>query len=115
MLDAPQFSAFHRIKQDEIWHFLDGAPLTIHQLDLRGRYSTVTLGRRHEAGEVLTAVVPRGTMFGATVAPSRAALVSCTVAPGFDFDDFEMPTREELLTRYPDHRHIITRLTRPRP
>jgi predicted cupin superfamily sugar epimerase len=44
--------------------------------------------------------------------PNTWALVGCTVAPGFDFEDFEMAKREELTVQYPQHRNIIERLTR---
>jgi predicted cupin superfamily sugar epimerase len=113
LLNETDFSAFHRIKQDELWHFYDGASLTIHMIDPTGEYSAVKLGRNIQAGEALVAVVNAGWLFGATVNDSRSyALVGCTVAPGFDFDDFEMPNRTQLLEQYPQHRDIIEKLTR---
>jgi len=113
LLDRGDFSALHRIKQDEIWHFYDGAPLTIHMIDADGRRSSTTLGRDVQAGETLVAVVKAGTLFGAVVTDvERYTLVGCTVAPGFDFADFEMPGRAELLERYPQHEELIKRLTR---
>jgi predicted cupin superfamily sugar epimerase len=113
LLHQHDFSALHRLKQDELWHFYDGSSLTIHIIDRAGRYSCLHLGRDIADGAVPQAVVPAGCLFGATVDdPSSYALVGCTVAPGFAFDDFEMPTRSQLLELYPQHRHLIERLTR---
>ena len=112
LLKETDFSALHRIRQDELWHHYDGESLTIHMIDPAGNYSTVKLGRDVEAGESLVAVATAGWLFGATlVDTSSYALVGCTVAPGFDFDDFEMPSRAVLLQQYPQHREIICRLT----
>ena len=113
LLNETNFSALHRIKQDELWHSYQGASLTIHRIDPAGNYSTVKLGRNVEAGEDLVAVVKTGWLFGATVNDSSSyALVGCTVAPGFDFADLEMPSRKQLLEQYPQHRDIIGKLTR---
>ncbi len=106
LLESDDFSAFHRIHQDEIWHFYAGSPLTVHCINEEGAYSQV------HVGETPMAVIPAGWTFGATVdVPGGFALLGCTVAPGFDFADFEMPTRAELLTDYPAHAAIIERLT----
>jgi predicted cupin superfamily sugar epimerase len=113
LLEGEDFSAFHRIRQDEGWHFYDGSPLTVHVLETDGSYAPIRLGRDLRAGQVPQAVVPAGALFAASVDnPRSCALVGCTVAPGFDFADFEMPTRQELLARYPQHRGLIERLTR---
>jgi len=116
LLEGEDFSALHRIKQDEVWHFYDGSPLTLHVIDPEGRYSTIEVGRDLWAGEVPQAVVKAGCLFGATVNDTRSyALVGCTVAPGFDFADFEMPGLEELCRLYPRQRQVIERLTRFSP
>jgi predicted cupin superfamily sugar epimerase len=113
LLQGEDFSALHRIKQDEVWHFYDGSSVTIHVLDRQGNYSTLKLGRDLSAGEVPQAVVPAGCLFGATVHDPRSfCLAGCTVAPGFDFADFELPGREELCKLYPQHQQLIERLTR---
>jgi predicted cupin superfamily sugar epimerase len=113
MLRGQEFSALHRIHQDEVWHFYDGGTLHIHIIDVRGEHSVVRLGRNPGAGEVLQAVTPAGSLFGARLAdPQSFALVGCTVAPGFDFADFAMPARAELLAAYPRHAAIIEQLTR---
>ncbi len=113
LLQDDQFSALHRIKQDELWHFHAGSTLTVHVIDAAGRYAPIRMGPDPEAGECLQALVPGGSLFGASMAGGRGyALVGCTCVPGFDFADFEMPSREELLARYPRHRELIHRLTR---
>ena len=113
LLQGNDFSALHRIKQDEMWHFYEGCSLTISVIDPGGNFSAIRLGRDARAGEVPQAVVPAGRLFGARVNDPRSyALVGCTVAPGFDFADFEMPTRQELLGCYPQHQAIIEQLTR---
>jgi predicted cupin superfamily sugar epimerase len=113
LLVGDDFSALHRIKQDEVWHFYDGSPLTVHVLDPEGGYSTLKLGRDLRKGETPQGVVKAGCYFGATVDdPQSFALAGCTVAPGFDFADFEMPVRDELCRLYPQHRALIERLTR---
>jgi predicted cupin superfamily sugar epimerase len=112
LLEGEAFSALHRIKQDEVWHFYEGSSLTLHVIDRDGRHTTTRLGRDLPAGAVPQAVVKAGCLFGATVNDTHSyALVGCTVAPGFDFADFELPSREELLRLFPQHRDIIERLT----
>lgn len=113
LLQGNDFSALHRIKQDEVFHFYEGRCLIISVIAPDGGLSTIQLGRDVRAGEVLQAVIPAGSVFGARLSdPHSFALVGCTVAPGFDFADFEMPSREELLKRYPQHRVVIEQLTR---
>lgn len=113
LLVSGQFSALHRIKSDELWFFHAGGPLAIHSLTEEGRHHTRILGNTPEQGQTLQAVVAAGSWFGAhPLAPHSFTLVSCTVAPGFDFSDFEMGGRNELLTLFPQHRTMIEQLTR---
>ncbi len=113
LLPANDCSAFHRIKQDEVWHFYEGSTLTIHVIDSKNEYKMIQLGRDIEQGEALQGVVEAGCLVGAAIdGEGSYALVGCTMAPGFDFQDFEMPERAELLARYPQHRSIIETLTR---
>jgi len=109
LLQQGERSALHRIAADEGWHFLDGSSLTLHQIDTQGHYSTQTIGRDPTRGLLPCAVVPAGWLFGATV-ESGWALVSCTVAPGFDFADFSLPHLDELLVTFPQHQEILHRL-----
>jgi len=115
LLEAGQVSAWHRIRSDELCHFYAGDPLSVHWLDPAGGVARqVTLGPDPEAGQTFQAVVPAGAWFGARVVPPGAyALVGCTVAPGFDFADFELGRRAELLARFPEHRELIGMLARP--
>jgi predicted cupin superfamily sugar epimerase len=111
LLTSDAFSAFHRIKQDEIWHFYDGSVLCLHMISPAGEYSTVLIGRDIENGQVPQFVVLGGYWFGATVGAGYS-LVGCTVSPGFDFIDFELANRPELVCRFPKLTDIITQLTR---
>jgi uncharacterized protein len=113
LLKGDQFSALHRIKSDEIWHFYAGSGLTIYVIDAAAELSELKLGRDPEKGEEFQRVVEAGCWFGAVGNDPRSySLVGCTVAPGFEFDDFELGERKDLMARYPRHRSVIERLTR---
>ncbi|MBL3655205.1 cupin domain-containing protein [Fulvivirga sediminis] len=113
MLGKGDFSAFHRIKSDEMWHFYDGSALEIHIIHPDGKYEMVKLGRNISDGEVFQYVVPADSWFGSRLGQSGDfALVGCTVAPGFDFKDFDMPSKAHLINKYPDHEKIIRELSR---
>ncbi|MGC2059157.1 MAG: cupin domain-containing protein [Candidatus Sulfotelmatobacter sp.] len=113
LLSGENFSAFHRLRSDEVWHFYVGSTLVVHVIDQHGRYSEISLGSDPEAGEALQAVVKAGCWFASRVRDGKGfALVGCTVAPEFDFEDFEMAKREELVRVYPKYREVIERLTR---
>jgi predicted cupin superfamily sugar epimerase len=105
------FSAFHRIKSDECWHFYDGASLHVHVLHLNGNYELIRLGRNSLEGEVYQAIVPAGAWF-ASESIGEYSFVGCTVAPGFDFADFELARAASLKADYPDHEKLIERLCR---
>jgi hypothetical protein len=113
LLEGKNFSAFHRLRSDEMWHFYLGAPVSVHLIDTSGKYSSIILGNDPEAGQVLQAVVPAGCWFASHVADWESfALVGCTVAPGFDFADFELGQRDALRVSYPEYGGLIERLTR---
>ena len=113
LLQDEDFSAFHRIASDEMWHFYAGDPLSVHAIDSDGQSIEIKLGPDPERGEVLQAVVPAGCGFGSRLAQSGTfALVGCTVAPGFDFADFEMAERSSFLREFPQHADLIRTLTR---
>jgi len=111
LLERGDFSALHRIKSDEIWHFYEGAPLTVHVITPGGERYDILLGRDAACGHNLQAVVPAGCWFGAETR-GAFSLVGCTVAPGFDFSDFEMGERARLTELFPQHRLLIDHLTR---
>ncbi|MGB1296418.1 MAG: cupin domain-containing protein [Flavobacteriales bacterium] len=113
LLTSESFSAFHRIKQDEIWHFYDGAPLEVHMISPEGVYSMVEVGRDFENGQQPQFMVPAGYWFGSRVKQGGAfSFVGCTVSPGFDFKDFELAEFEKLSQVFPKHTSIIEQLTR---
>ena len=112
LLEEGDFSALHRIKSDEMWHFYAGSPLLIHALYPDGRYEAQRLGPDHSAGDRYQVVVPAGCWFGAELAGGPFALVGCTVSPGFDFADFEMADRRQVTESYPLHAELIERLTK---
>jgi predicted cupin superfamily sugar epimerase len=108
LLHDDNFSAFHRLSSDEIWHFYRGAPVAIEIIDASGEHETRALG----GDGPFQAVLPAGAWFGAHMVEGGYALVGCDVAPGFDFADFEMPARAELVARHPQHAALIERWTR---
>lgn len=111
MLTKGNFSAFHRIKQDEVWHHYLGGTIVIHSISPEGEYQKFSLGKDLEKGEKPQYVVPAGHWFASETLDDYA-LAGCTVAPGFDFADFEMAERSQLLTLFPQHEEVIQRLTR---
>ena len=113
LLEQGNFSAFHRIRSDECWHFYSGDPLHVYILHTDGLLQVVTLGSNWEAGEELQYVVPAGCWFASRPAAGSAwCLVGCTVAPGFDFADFELAVKDKLVTEFPVHRELISELCR---
>lgn len=114
LLEAGSFSALHRIRSDELWFFHAGDPLEVSGFDPAAPdHAPATTWRLGPPPGAYSAVVPAGWLFGARVAPGgRWSLVSCVVAPGFDFADFAMPARAELLAAHPHHAALIARLTR---
>ncbi len=113
LLEQGNFSAFHRIKSDEMWHFYAGQALEVLELSSTGELRCTRLGPDILQGEVPQHVVPADTWFAARVAADSAfALVGCTVAPGFDFADFCLAQRATLLASFPQHRRLIAGLTR---
>ncbi len=114
LITSKDTSNFHRLKSDEIWHFYLGDPLSVHILHKKTGYSRVTLGKDPEQGQVFQAIIKKGYWFGATVdKPDSYSLVGCTVAPGFDFDDFELARREDLLNEFAEYKEIVAQLTKP--
>ncbi|WP_428668517.1 cupin domain-containing protein [Runella sp.] len=112
LLENHHFSALHRIQADEMWHFYAGGPLNVYVIHTEGSLEIIKLGPNPDNGEVFQAVVPAGTWFGSKPAADSAySLVGCTVAPGFDFADFELAERADLLTTYPQHEEVVRLLT----
>lgn len=114
LLRSGDFSALHVVQSDEVWHHYLGDSLELHCFDAGGRHQRVLLGSRLGTGERPQHVVRAGELQAArVVAGSHGfALCGCTVAPGFDFADFRMPARAELLSRLPAFRDLVLSLTR---
>ena len=111
LLRSKDKSLFHRIKSDELWHFHYGSTLCIYVLR-QDKVEVFNLGTNVAEGDSLQVVIPANCWFGAQViSPTAYTLSSCTVAPGFDFKDFELADREKLLLEFPHHAEIIKELT----
>lgn len=111
LLTSENISHFHRLKSDELWYFHAGSSLTVHVIHEDGSYEELKLGLNVEEGEVLQALVPKNSIFGSSVMEKDSfALVGCMVSPGFEFQDFEMFTQDDLLAKYPQHREIILKM-----
>ena len=108
LLKAGDCSHFHRIRQDEMWHFYLGGPMRLAMLHPDGRYKEIILGQDILAKQSVQFTVPAGVWFAATpCAGSAFSLVGCTVAPGFAFADFELAKQSELLALYPHQAKAI--------
>jgi len=111
LLTSDNVSHFHRIKSDEIWFFHAGSPLVVHTLTDVGHTQHV-VGNDILAGQTPQLLVPKDTIFGSSVLEKDSySLVSCTVAPGFDFADFELFSKADLMQDYADFEGIIELLT----
>ena len=111
LLPADSFSAFHRVHADEVWQHAGGDPLELHLVDPGGAHEVHRLG----PGALPHAVVPAGWWQGARVLGKRFALAGCTVAPGFEFADFELARPEDLLALRPELPAQVLALCRVRP
>lgn len=113
LLTPDNFSAMHRLRGDEIFHFYLGDPVELLQIKAKGVAEVVVLGQDIIAGMRLQHVVPGGAWQGSRLqAGGKYALLGTTVAPGFDYEDFEMGKREELVTEFPRFAEMIQQLTR---
>lgn len=113
LLTREAFSAIHRIKTDEVYHFYLGDPVELVQLLPDGSGRVIMLGNDIASGARVQAVVSRGTWHGARLAKGgRYALLGTTVSPGFEFEDFEIGDRTDLMRSYPSFRDSIIALTR---
>jgi len=110
-------SRLHRISADEVWHFYLGGPMTVLELDpADGTLRKTVLGQDVMAGELVQYTVEAGTWFGSYPNPGSAfSFVGCTVCPGFDFQDFELASRQALSDQFPQHAEDIAMLTEGLP
>ena len=113
LLPAGEFSASHGLRGSaEHWHHYAGDPSEIHTIGSSGDHRVTILGPDVHRGERPQVLVEAGTLQAAITRGSRFALCGCTVTPGFDFADFEMPARDDRVARFPQHAEVIRRLTR---
>jgi uncharacterized protein len=122
LLQQNEFSAFHRIRSDELWHFYDGDALKIYEINNdarpddpvgRGNLIEHSLGLDIENGQLPLCVIKAGNWFAAElISDSAYALVGCTVSPGFDFAEFELADREKLILQHSRYKDVIRRLTK---
>jgi uncharacterized protein len=109
MLARDQFSAFHRLRSDEIWHYYAGGSITLYAIEKDGKLSKTKIGRRG----VLQAIIKADIWFAAAINDKKSyCLVGCTMSPGFDFRDWELGKRDDLIRKYPQHKKIIKRYTK---
>jgi predicted cupin superfamily sugar epimerase len=114
LLTPSTFSALHRLQSDEVFHFYVGGSVRMLQLLPDGTGRTIVLGPDLMAGQQVQAVVPRGIWQGSILEPGGAfALLGCTVAPGFEYADYETGTRLQLAAQYPAFAELIAKLTLP--
>lgn len=113
LLKSGDFSAFHRIASDEGWHFYAGTSLTVYEIEENGNLITHKLGSDVDNGESFQTTIKAESWFGSRCEDENGyALLGCTVAPGFDFEDFELATYEGLIAKYPQHKELIKEMTR---
>ncbi len=109
LITADSFSSLHRVKSDEIFHFYSGDPVLMLQLLPDGSSRRIVLGTGFARGQRPQVVVPAGTWQGSMlVEGGRYALLGATVAPGFEYADFELGNRDALKTQYPNEADLIT-------
>lgn len=110
LLRKGERSAFHKIKSDEMWHFYQGDALELFEITPDGKLIRTVIGSDFLSGEKLQYVVPAHHWF-ASRSLGKYSLVGCTVAPGFDFNDFELAKKSELINKYPEHEMVIQELS----
>ncbi|HXX99169.1 MAG TPA: cupin domain-containing protein [Candidatus Bathyarchaeia archaeon] len=115
LLEGDQFSAFHKLKSDELLHFYVGSSMILHIIETDGRLNEVRLGPDVDNKETFQAVVKSGSWFAASIDNHNSySLVGCTVSPGFDYNDWKLGEVETLAKTYPRHKSIIEKYTIPR-
>ena len=102
LLTGNQSASFHIMKSDEIWHFYSGSTLTLHVIDSMGEMKQILVGPNFDKGERFQVIIKSGCWFAASINDRRSySLVGCTVSPGFDYRDWKLGGRKNLLEQYP--------------
>ncbi len=113
LLNENDFSAFHKITSDEIWHYSAGDGAIIYCISQDGKLTELRLSNDDDPASLVQVIIPAETWFAAeTINKKSFILTGCTVAPGFEFSDFTLAVRNELIDLFPQHTELITRLTR---
>ena len=108
LLSGSEFSAFHRIKSDEIWHHYAGGSITLYAISNDGKLSKIKVDK-----DMPQAVIKADSWFAAALDGKRSyCLLGCTMSPGFDYRDWELGKRDDLIMMYPQHKKIIERYTK---
>lgn len=112
LLTEREYSKFHRLRSDELWCHQAGGAVALHTLDPEGDCRITEVGPGVDRGQLMQVSVPGNTWLAAEVQPGGDyALVACVVSPGFEFEDFELASAEELAEEFPGQRSLIERLT----
>ncbi|ABS77618.2 cupin [Coxiella burnetii] len=114
-LGKNEFSAWHRLKSDEEWQWQEGGPLNLYMIVSDGTFNKVKLSPTSDPKSVSSFVVPKDTWFSAfidTQTEEDCSLVTCKVTPAFEWEDFEIGNREELIKQFPQHAKIIKEFSR---
>jgi uncharacterized protein len=112
LLKSDQVSKFHQLTSDEIWYYHSGSTVTVYMIDSLGIVKEEVLGCNINKGEHPQILIEAGTIFGAIVNELNSyTLMGCSVTPGFDFRDFKLFKKDELVSSYPQHKAIIEKLT----
>jgi predicted cupin superfamily sugar epimerase len=110
LLEGKQFSAFHLLQSDELWHFYDGSDVLLSIIDTKGNLSNQKFGRGE--GCNFQICIKKKSWFAAEIENKKSfSLFGCTVSPGFEFNDFELGRRDNLIKKFPQHNALITRLS----
>ncbi len=112
LLAGDDFSRFHRLKADELWHHYEGGPLIIYIINSSGELEKHILGMDLKSGENPSVLIEKKQWFAAELKDKDSfVLAGCTVVPGFEYEDLELADRATLIAYYPQHKDIIKRLT----
>lgn len=111
LLPQGKFSAFHKLKQDELWYYHAGEGPVLHCISPDHTYTKYTMGSGIKQNDLPQIIIPAGTFFAAE-AINKYAFCGCVVTPGFDFADLDMPSTTQLVKMFPEHETLIRRLTK---
>ncbi|MBI4242506.1 MAG: cupin domain-containing protein [Planctomycetes bacterium] len=113
MVTPDEFSSFHRLKSDEIFHFYAGDLIEMVQIDQNGNLTRILFGSNVLSGAIPQVLVPCGVWQAIRLQEGgRWALMGTTVSPAFEFEDFELGNRERMISEFPEHKEDILRFTR---